>query len=204
MGVYGNQALNEAVFFLPPEGKKFKKEVNEKLKEIRKPVFNKGMLSKKAYNQADITEVRNFLKIKYKKFMMSPMITVTRVVNNGQGTTVVYHEYYKGTFGTLDNGYIFFKCFFSHRGANATSFKYIEKSKCIVPQDVIEKAIELCDNKIELALTNNKITLNNHTIGGKKLKSDIYEKLSDYALSKYSNTFDIKKSITGGLSFKKK
>lgn len=194
MGVYGNQALNEAIFFLPPEGKKFKKEVNEKLKEMRRGVFQ-NMLSK--YNQNDIKEVKSFLKTKYKNFTMSPMITVVTTVN-GATTT----EYYKGVTGILSNGYMYFKCYFRHNGAVAYGFNYIEKSKCIVPEDVIEKAIDLSNEKVELILSKNKIKVISYSSG--YLSDEIYGKLSDYALSKYGDEYLVSKSLLGGLSFKKK
>lgn len=198
MGVYGNEILlNEAMFFSPPEGKKFKKEVNEKLKEMRRSIFNKDMLTK--YNQNDINDVKNFLKTKYNKFMMSPIITLETYAN---GVTTI--DYYKGTFGSLDNGYMYFRCFFNYRGANATYYSYIEKSKCIIPEDVVNKAIELCDDKAELLLTKNKITVKDYIYQKNNISNEIYDKISEYALSKYSNELNVAKSFGGALSFRKK
>ena len=128
MSIFRESFLNEAILFLPPEGKKFKKEVNDKLKEMRGKIFSSDMIG--SYKQSDINKVKNFLGTKCKKMMMSSMITVTTTSSNG----VVTEQYYKSVLCSLNNGYMYFKCFFNYRGASAGSYNYIEKSKYIIPE----------------------------------------------------------------------
>lgn len=198
MAVYGNEVLQEGSIFGSEEGKKFKKELKEEfeqqLKEkisIKRGLATGGIDYKKAKKAVDI------IKNKCKNIFASNIYQIIY----GNGTT----EYCQEICGITDFGYVHITLSHHYRLPFIRKFSECLFSDCIIPKDVIEKAISSCDTKFDLYIGKNYIYSAKVTSNIQSYNKDLFKEIEDYVEKKYKDQFTLKVAkMTSRIIFKKK
>ena len=180
MGIY-TKVLNEG-FFFSKEANNIKKQITEICKENK---VDKSFLQRyeKSIDESVKKKTLNQLKDYFDNFHCGFVIVQTTTNEYGQ---VTKKQYYSNIVATKGNINVNFRLYYTNTVCKIESFKEITKSK--IPQDVINKAFELCPKTIEseLEISKNRISIVMDS-RNRNQEIDFINKLLDYNNKKYSD-----------------
>ena len=149
MPVYGNEVLNEAVFFISKDGKELKKELKEKLKEFR--IKGLGNVIKAGFKTDYNTEIQkkslDLIKSTINVITTSIVFveTVTTTVN---GVTTVQDYYYQEIYGFRKNKFYRIRLYLTPSSSNISVFEELDlNGKCVIPEKVFKLITDAYENK---------------------------------------------------------
>lgn len=191
MGVYGNLvSTNEAMLFLSNDGKKFKNEIKEHIKNInaKTSALKNALTTKESYSKENVSKMESFLKSKSKTISGSTMVTIT-TYTDGVPTGEQNFKYYI----LLKNDTVYqFKIYYNGKRAILSSFNEIAQSKINFPIDIVEKAINSVDDKYELSVKKNGFSYK-YLFDGGLLKNDeaMADIIQKYCEQKYKDKYTV-------------
>lgn len=140
MGIYGNEFLNEAVFFISKDGKELKKELKEGLKEFR--IKGLGNKLKAGFKSKYDTEIQkkslNLIKNKI-NIIATSIVFVETVYQTINGVTTVQDYYYQEVYGFKKNKFYRIRLYLAPASSSMTIFEELDLGgKCIIPEKVFK------------------------------------------------------------------
>lgn len=203
MSIYGStlhedvELVNEGFLIgLSNTGKNLKKEIKEEIKQYKEKFsFGKALSTK--YDAKIQSSVEKLIKDKLKNNFVSTIILVTTTSSNGV-TTESYQQQIVGFY--KDNLYEI-KVAYTATYAYLVSFNELNLEKCIIPKDVIEKALSQNRKDYLLHVSKNRISLEN--ISSTLFDYTIFDKIIDYCESKHPDLKCKINKFTNSVSFKK-
>ena len=187
--IYGNQLLNEAVFFLSNQGKDIKKQVKEIIKENnpKYSLTNRLMKIGVKYDDAQVKKISSELEKIFDHVSISPMIRSIVYYSSGGGADI----YSKKIIGTKGNYVYNFSINFEMTNASlGTAIREVSLDKYNMSKEFIEFVI---DNAGDSVISFGK----NHykTDGDNK---SLFNKVQ----SKFGKTYDINSNGKGKVIIK--